>query len=189
RTAPVGFFSIFAAAAIGLAACGPHERELRVQPAPPAESFILSDADAASIMSTANNAEIQEGQLALQKSRNDAVRQFAQRMVSDHSSMNQQLAEHMRRHNGMAGANPLTDQLVANGRTTMQNLQQLDGLQFDRPYIQNQVAMHQWLLNTIDNALIPGVHDDRLEKELRVARDVIAEHLQQARQIHSSLGR
>lgn len=187
RTALRGLSWVCAVAAFGLAACGP-EREVRVQPAP-GESFILNDAESASIMSTANTAEIQEGQLALQKSRNDAVRQFAQRMVSDHTALNQELMAHMRRHRGTSGANPITNQLQSNTQQTTRNLQQLEGMQFDRAYIENQIAMHQWLLNTLDNALIPGADDKQLEADLREARDVIASHLQHARQVQSSLGR
>lgn len=185
RTALRGLTWAFAAAAFGLAACGPAEREVRVQPAP-GESFILTTAEAASIMSTANNAEIQEGQLALQKSQNEQVRQFAQRMISDHSALNQALAEHMRR-DGMAGGNPITQQLIANAQESVQNLQQLEGMQFDRAYIQHQVALHQWLLNTLDNALIPGTDDSRIHADMREARDVIASHLQAARQINASM--
>lgn len=188
RTTVRGIPWVCAVVAIGLAACGPAEREVRVQPAP-GESFVLSDAETASIMSTANTAEIQEGQLALQKSRNDAVRQFAQRMISDHTALNQELMAHMRRRDGKAGDNPITHQLMSNAQQSTRNLQQLDGMQFDRAYIQNQVAMHQWLLNTLDNALIPSADSNRLEADLREARDVIAAHLQHARQIQSSMGR
>ncbi|HEX6938486.1 MAG TPA: DUF4142 domain-containing protein [Longimicrobiales bacterium] len=188
RAAVRGLTYIVATAALGFAACGPAEREVRVQPAP-GESYILDDAEIRSITMAANNSEIQEGRLALQKSRNDAVRQFAQRMITDHTALNQRIAADMNRAHRPAARGPLPHQLMTNSQRTMQTLQQLEGMQFDRTYIQNQVAVHQWLLNTLDNALIPSAHDNRLEDDLKDARETVAAHLQHARQIQSSLAR
>ncbi|HEX7117159.1 MAG TPA: DUF4142 domain-containing protein [Longimicrobiales bacterium] len=194
RAAVRAFPRFVAAAALGLAACGPSEREVRVQPAP-GESYVLTDVEISSIMMNANNGEIQAGQLALQKSRNDAVRQFAQRMITEHTTLNQMISPHMDRRNrtdmrdGMGARGPISQQLSSNNQRTLHVLQQLEGAQFDRTYMQNQVAQHEWLLNTLDDALIPGADDNALERDLREARDMVASHLQQARQIRGSMGR
>lgn len=175
------------AIAFGLSACRGAEPEPDGQPAPRA-GRVISDAEIVSIVGTANNGEIQGGQLALQKSRNNAVRQFAQRMITEHTALNQRLMGLRVPADGMAGPGPIAQQLTTNTQRTMQVLQPLEGMQFDRTYMQNQVEIHQWLLNTLDDALIPSARDNELERDLRDARDIVASHLQQAQQIRASMG-
>src|SRR5690606_20116955 len=104
-------------------------------------------AEVASVYATANRDEVQQAQIALHRSRDAAVRQFAQRMITDHTELNRALA-----NIGMADGrqpNEITQQLRSNSQRTMQVLQQLEGTAFDRTYMQSQVAQHQWLLNTL----------------------------------------
>ena len=55
--------------------------------------------------------------------------------------------------------------------------------------IADQVALHQWLLQTIDQVLIPSARNRDLERLLTDTRPTVAAHLEQARQIQNSLGR
>ncbi len=173
-------------AALGIAACQTSERQTTGQPAP-GEGMVLSDAEVANITNRANSAEIQAAQLALQKSQNNSVRQFAQRMITDHTALMQRINAIEGDLRGPSTATPLTQQLDATNRQTLQTLQQLQGAQFDRTYMQNQVQQHQWLLNTLDNALIPSARNNTLERDLREAREIVAAHLQHAQQVHGSL--
>lgn len=172
---------------LALGACQSPEPDVRGQPAP-GEGLILSDAEVGNIAMSANNAEIQTSQLALQKSRNDAVRQFAQRMITDHTTLNQRLASLEGDLRGTTGSQ-LNQQINSTAQQTLRTLQQLEGAQFDRTYMQNQVQQHQWLLESLDNALIPSARNNRLEKDLMEARSMVASHLQQAQQIHGTLNR
>ncbi len=172
---------------LALGACQSPEPDVSGQPAP-GGGLILSDAEVGNITMSANNAEIQAAQLALQKSRNDAVRQFAQRMITDHTTLNQRLASLEGDLRGTTGSQ-LNQQINSTAQQTLRTLQQLEGAQFDRTYMQNQVQQHQWLLESLDNALIPSARNNRLEKDLMEARSIVASHLQQAQQIHGTLNR
>lgn len=84
-----------------------------------------------------NNAEILTSQLARQKSRNQSVLQFADRMIQEHTAANQQL-ETLARQYGVTlprDAGPL-DNAVA------RRLNELSGSEFDRAYMDAQVASH-----------------------------------------------
>lgn len=165
------------------AACG--------SPAPVVEGLpgprrTLTGANLTAIAMAANNAEIGEAQLALARSRNDAVRQFAQRMITDHTAFNQEIMQIADR----VGMQPeeLTAEIQANAQRSRQSLEARTGAEFDRAYIAHQISMHRWLLETIDNVFIPAAGDSRLEGLLEARRATVADHLRQAQQVQQMLG-
>ena len=167
-----------------LAGCGGPGPDVDGQPAPRA---VLSDANVTSILTTANNAEIGEAQLALTRSTDRAVREFAQRMINDHSDANQRLMQVAAR----TGMQPdeTTDQIQNSAQRARQSLQVRTGADFDQAYITNQINMHRWLLQTIDQALLPAARDGRLEDLIESLRPTIVDHLQHAQRIQQQLER
>ncbi len=83
-------------------------------------------------------AEIQMGQLALQKSSNDDVKKFAQMMIDDHTMMNNQMrpvADEM----GIM----LTKELTKADQVEYGKLKALSGSDFDKEYIIQMVKTHR----------------------------------------------
>jgi putative membrane protein len=83
-------------------------------------------------------AEVELGKLAQQKASNDAVKQFAARMVDDHSKANDELKQIA----SAKGIEVPTD-LDAKSRSELARLQKLSGAQFDRAYMDGMVADHK----------------------------------------------
>jgi putative membrane protein len=82
-------------------------------------------------------AEVQLGQLAKEKGSSDAVRQFGQRMVDDHTKANDQLKQ--------LAANKdvqLPSTLDAKDEATKTKLSKLSGEAFDRAYMKDMVTDH-----------------------------------------------
>ncbi len=84
------------------------------------------------------HAEIQLAQLADQKSRDDAVRDFARRMMKDHSQANSALGSLI--HGGNPTGEPQPD---AESRQVYSGLNALTGPEFDIEYLRVQVQDHQ----------------------------------------------
>jgi len=83
-------------------------------------------------------AEVELGQLAVQKASSQEVKQFAQHMVDDHSKANEQLKqvaaqEHI----------DLPQQPNANDKATKARLAKLSGERFDKAYMNDMVKDHQ----------------------------------------------
>lgn len=83
-------------------------------------------------------AEVELGQLAVQKASNEQVKNFGQRMVDDHSKANDQLKqvaeqEHVK----------LPTQPDAKDRATKAQLEKLSGKQFDDAYMKDMVKDHK----------------------------------------------
>ncbi len=83
-------------------------------------------------------AEVQLGQLALQKSSNSDVKQFAQRMVDDHTK----LGDEMKQVAQQMSVKP-PDSISGKDKSTIAKLQALNGDAFDKAYIKDMVKDHQ----------------------------------------------
>jgi putative membrane protein len=151
---------------------------------PTADGALTADR-VASIAHTANEGEVQLGQLAVQRAKDPRVQQFAQRMIDDHSRANQQLAS--AQNPGPVGG-PIAAQLQQMTQQTRRSLESAQGGAFDRAYIDSQVRMHTSVLEHLDNTLIPAAPDDQLRTVLQQMRETVAGHLRLAREIQGSLG-
>jgi putative membrane protein len=69
----------------------------------------------------------------------------------------------------------------------LENLQNLNGKEFDMAYISAQISAHQKVLNDLDSVLIPGARNERLKKQLEKTRSTVAKHLEHAKQIQTEL--
>jgi putative membrane protein len=82
--------------------------------------------------------EVELGKLAQQKAVREETKQFATRMVEDHTKANDDLAR-------MAGANGvnLAQAMDEGTRKEMDRLQKLQGMDFDRAYMKHMVKDHK----------------------------------------------
>jgi putative membrane protein len=83
-------------------------------------------------------AEAEMGQLALQKGTSPQVKQFAQRMVTDHTQANQDLLQL-----GKAEGLNLPSEVDAKHKGDMDRLRGMNGDAFDTAYMQDMVQDHQ----------------------------------------------
>jgi putative membrane protein len=85
-----------------------------------------------------NNAEIQTSRLALERSQNDDIREYAQRMITEHTRANEQLTRYATQQNIQLPServDPLSQAIAA-------RLGQLSGDAFDQAYIDAQANAH-----------------------------------------------
>lgn len=82
-------------------------------------------------------AEVEMGNLALQKAQNADVKAFAQRMVTDHTKSNEELQQLV-----TAKGLTLPAQLDGEHKAGVDHLTGLSGAEFDKAYMQHMVADH-----------------------------------------------
>jgi putative membrane protein len=85
----------------------------------------------------ADLAEVQLGQLAEQKASSPEVKQFAERMVTDHTKNDDQLKQVAKQEGVM-----LPDKLSAKDEATKARLDKLSGKEFDHAYMLDMVRDH-----------------------------------------------
>jgi putative membrane protein len=156
--------------------------------AAPAASGAVTDPQIADIVVAANEVDIRAGELARTKGTNPQVGEFAQRMITDHTAVNEQASQLVQRLGVTPEPNPTSRQLRASGEQNRSHLQGLSGADFDRAYMEHEVEYHQQVLDAIDNTLIPNAQNPELRALLEQTRPAVEAHLQHAKEIQSSLG-
>lgn len=169
--------------ALVLGACQSAPEPTTGQPAPPA----LSDANIAAAVVTVNEGAISAAELATTQATDPRVREYAQHLVHEHREMGQELEALLRREGISPQRESLTRQIAENNQRTLQALRTRTGADFDRTFVQHEVELHQWLITTLDNSLIPATRDRDLKAALQELRQGMQGHLEQARQLRASL--
>lgn len=146
-----------------------------------------TDPQIASIVVTANQVDIDAGKLALKKSHTKDVKEFAQRMITDHTGVNKSAVALVTRLKVTPEDNPTSQSLKAGGEANLRNLKTLKGAALDKAYVDHEVAYHEQVLDAVDKALIPNATNADLKALLVQVRPAFVAHLEHAKRIQSAL--
>jgi len=148
-------------------------------PAPPQ----LNQADRTFVRALALGglAEVDLAKLAAQKASNTAVKDFAQRMIRDHSEANDRLAS-LAKANGIA----LPDQFDSEQRSMRDRLQQADKTEFDHAYIRGQITDHQKTVQLLIYQIGSGENED-LKAFASDTLPIVLDHLRMAQSIAAEI--
>ena len=149
----------------------------------------VNDAQIASIVVTANQVDIDAGQLAASKASNEEVKKFAQQMVTDHTGVNKQATELVTKLHVTPQDNPTSQSLKTGGEKNIANLKTLSGSTFDKAYIAQEVTYHELVLNAVDKTLIPNAQNAELKALLVKVRPAFVAHLEHAKQVQAALAK
>ena len=159
------------------------------KPAPaPAAAPDLSDPEVAHVAVTANSIDIAAGKFAETRTHNAAVRAFAQRMITDHTGVNEQAAALAKKLGVTPADNAVSQSLEADAKQARAKLEPLHGAAFDKAYLDREIAYHQAVLDAIDKVLIPTTDNAELKKLLTDVRPAVASHLDHAKRVRGMLG-
>ena len=148
-----------------------------------------SDPQIAGIVVTANQIDIDAGKLAKSRSKNKEVQGFANQMITDHTAVNKQAVALAKKLGVKPEGSETQESLKKGARENVANLKKLKGAQFDKAYVDHEVAYHQAVLDAIDKTLIPSAQNAELKGLIEKVRPAIAAHLDHAKHIQSSLGK
>lgn len=126
-------------------------------------------------------AEVEISQIAATKAQNAEVRQFAQRMVNDHTKANNELKQ-LAQKEGLT----LPTEIDAEHRQIRERLSQLSGAEFDREFMNRQVEHHQRDVNLFQNQADNG---DDAEVKAFAAKNLptLRQHLEMAQSINGKI--
>jgi putative membrane protein len=146
----------------------------------------VNDAQIASIVVTANQVDIDAGRLAASRASQADVKEFAQLMVTDHTGVNKAATELAAKLKVTPQDNPTSQTLKAGGDKNVEHLKTLRGADFDKAYVDHEVAYHQQVLDALDKTLIPNASNPELKALLVKVRPAFVAHLEHAKRLQSS---
>ena len=152
-----------------------------------ATSAAPTDPQIAAIVVTANQVDIDAGNLALSKASSPQVKAFAQQMVTDHSGVNKAATELVGKLHVIPEGSPTSTSLKQGGDDNLAHLKTLSGAAFDRAYVDHEVAYHQAVIDAMDSALIPNAKNAELKALLVKVRPAFVAHLAHAKALQTEL--
>jgi putative membrane protein len=146
-----------------------------------------TDPQIAMIAVTADNVDIDAAKLAASKTSNPKVKDFANLMIRDHTSVNKKATDLAKKLNITPEASDTSRSLKSDGDKTVEKLRGLSGAAFDKDYIDNEVSYHEAVMKVMDDTLVPNAKNAELKSLLESARPIFVSHLNHAKEVQSSL--
>ncbi|HEX3887994.1 MAG TPA: DUF4142 domain-containing protein [Phenylobacterium sp.] len=146
-----------------------------------------NDAQIAHIAYTAGVVDVAAGKQALAKSKDKAVRDFAQEMVRDHTAVNDQALALVKKLGVTPQDNPTSQGLAKGGADELKRLSTLSGAAFDKAYVANEVAYHKTVNGALATVLIPNAKNPELKSLLQTGLKLFKEHQMHAEHLAASL--
>lgn len=152
-----------------------------------AQAVKLNDAQIAHIAYTAGELDIAAAKQALAKSRTKAVRDFAEEMVRDHTAVNNQALALVKKLGVTPQANPISVSLQTSATAKLKDFAKLSGPAFDRAYLDNEIAYHKQVNNSLEMTLIPSAQNGELKSLLQTGLKLFQEHERHAQSVAANL--
>jgi len=148
----------------------------------------ITDPQIVGVVTAADQIDIATAKLALKKTKNDQVKQFAQQMIDDHTKL-QNSVNDLGKKLGVKPAPSATSKSLHTAATAEnKKMRGLSGKAFDKEYIDHEVDYHQQVIDAASKVLIPNAKNAELKSALEGAAPLLQGHLDHAKQIQSSLG-
>jgi len=148
-----------------------------------------TDPQIAAIVVTANQVDIDAGKLAKSKGHSPEVKEFAERMITDHGGVNKAATELVQKLNVTPEPSATSETLQKGGEENLANLKKLSGAAFDKAYIDHEIAYHQAVLDALDKPLIPNAQNAELKALLVKTRPAFVAHLDHAKKVQADLAK
>jgi putative membrane protein len=146
----------------------------------------LDDPTIVAIFDAANTFDVETGQLALQKSRNKAVRDLAQQFINDHKAVRQQ-GRDLAKKLSMTPTPPKPFALSDAHTRKLEELRGKSGAEFDEAYVTHEVNFHQALIDAVKSTLLPAAKNAELRAFVEKVGPAFGGHLEAARQLQKRL--
>jgi len=141
------------------------------------ESPALTDPEIASVAVVANQNDIDFAKIAVEKSQNPKVVEFAKTMITDHNVVIGLAVDLVTKLNVTPTDNAVSKQMTADAKKTTEMLNSKSGNDFDKTYVDNEVAYHKAVIGAVKTVLIPQTQNEELKALLQKVVPILETHL------------
>jgi putative membrane protein len=147
-----------------------------------------TDPQIAAIVVSANQVDIDAAKFAKSHSKNKEVKAFAETMIRDHQAVNKQAKALVKKLKVKPEANDTSKALEQGGKDNLATLKKLKGAEFDKAYVDHEVAYHQQVIDAVTKTLIPNAQNAELKALLEKGGPIFTAHLEHAKKLQAELG-
>jgi putative membrane protein len=122
----------------------------------------LDDPTIVAIFDAANTWDIQTGQLAEKKGSTKEVRDFGHMIARDHNMVRQQ-GRDLAKKLGVTPTPPKDFAMAKDHAATMKKLESLKGKEFDKAFLENEVAFHKAVIDAVNTTLLPALQNQQVK--------------------------
>jgi putative membrane protein len=147
-----------------------------------AQAAKLDDPTIIAIFDAANTWDIETGQLAVKKGSDKTVKDFGAMLVRDHTNVRQQgrdLATKLK----VTPTPPKDFALAKVHAAAMKKLEGLDGKEFDKAFLQNEVDYHQAVIDAVNSSLLPSLQNAEAKDLVTKVAPAFAAHRDAAKNL------
>ena len=154
-----------------------------------ASASVPTDAQIAMIVVVADTVDVDYGKLAVKRTINQAVKEFAETMIRDHTAVNDKAIALAKKLGVTPEESDTSKRLKSNGEKELAKLKALTGAEFDKAYVDNEVSYHEAVIGLLDKTLIPNTSNAELKSLIESGRPIFAAHLEHAKKLRASLNK
>jgi putative membrane protein len=146
-----------------------------------------TDPQIAHIVVTANQVDIDAGKLAETRGSTSDVKAFGKQMATDHTAVNKQATALVKKLHVTPQSNDTSASLKKGGDENLAKLRKLKGRDFDKAYVDHEVAYHQAVIDAVDKTLLPSASNPELKALIGKVRPALVQHLEHAKHLQSQM--
>ncbi len=147
----------------------------------------LDDATIIAIFDQANAADIATGKIGAQKGHSEEVRALGRMVATDHEAV-LQMGRDLAKKLGITPTPPANDTSVANQEKALAILKSKSGPEFDKAYLQHEIAFHQSVIDAIKGTLLPAIKNEQLKALVNKVLPGFEHHLAATKSAAAKLG-
>ena len=146
-----------------------------------------TDPQIVGIVVVANQIDIDHAKLALSKTHNPQIREFAQQMVADHSAILKSVNALGAKLHVTPADSDTKSSLKKQADDTTAHLKSLSGAEFDKAYVDAEVAYHKAVIQEVSTVRIPDAKNAELKSALTGTAPMFQGHLEHAEHLQSTM--
>lgn len=151
------------------------------------ENPTLSDPEVAHVAVVANQIDIGYAEIAMKKSKNKGILKFAETMTNDHTAVIGQASALAKKLGVTPKDNAVSQQLMTDAEETKKTLMSSSRKNFDKTYIDNEVAYHKAVIAAVKGLLIPETENSELKELLENVVPALETHLKHAEKVQKEI--
>ena len=153
----------------------------------PPQAPPLDDATIVAIFDGANTADIETGRLAEQRGASKEVRAIGASLARDHEAVRRQ-GRDLARKLGVSPTPPKPDVYAETHAKAMAALSGKSGADFDRAFLDHEIAFHQAVIDAVTGTLLPAITNPELKAFVEKVAPAFQAHLDMIKAAKRQLG-